>query len=348
LIEAISIYGFRGFLKAELEGLKRFNVVVGPNASGKTALLEALFLAAGVTPEIAFRFGSWRGMGDNIQIGSDKPSFEALWRDLFFGQEIRPITIQIRDSSRGVRLLRIGYRAQEITLPLGEHSIRSGLVEPLRFEWEAEGKTQFVDVQIVEGKGLVLGAIQSVLPGVFINSSQRPLPQETAARYSELSQANREQGMLEAVQRVYPFITGLSVEITSGQPMLYAAVNGLGSKLPLPMISAGVNRYTSILLAIRAMAGGVVLIDELENGFYYSAMETLLASILEEATRNDTQLFMAIHSMECIRALLPSIEKAPADFQLLRTRRRKQGDCEVLQLPGNRLAAALQEGFEVR
>lgn len=46
----VKISGYRGVHTANLEGFSAPNVFVGPNASGKSALLEVIFMAASENP----------------------------------------------------------------------------------------------------------------------------------------------------------------------------------------------------------------------------------------------------------------------------------------------------------
>ena len=45
MITSLEVENFRGFRKIELSDLRRINIIVGDNSSGKTAFLEAIFLA---------------------------------------------------------------------------------------------------------------------------------------------------------------------------------------------------------------------------------------------------------------------------------------------------------------
>ena len=53
MVDSVNIRNFRSFSDVKIDGCRRINIIVGENGSGKTALLEALFLAAGVSPELA-------------------------------------------------------------------------------------------------------------------------------------------------------------------------------------------------------------------------------------------------------------------------------------------------------
>jgi len=68
MIDRLIVENFRCFKHLELNNLARVNVVGGQNASGKTALLESLFLAAAGNPEILIRMRQFRGYSEG-QIG---------------------------------------------------------------------------------------------------------------------------------------------------------------------------------------------------------------------------------------------------------------------------------------
>src|SRR5271166_6060768 len=85
MIERLTIRNFRCFESLDLQKFARVNIVVGENASGKTAFLESLFFGGGGNPEIALRFRAWRGLG-LMQAARTRASYQALWRELFFDQ----------------------------------------------------------------------------------------------------------------------------------------------------------------------------------------------------------------------------------------------------------------------
>lgn len=46
MIERIMIHRFRGIRQGHIDRLRKVNLLIGPNNSGKTALLELLYLSA--------------------------------------------------------------------------------------------------------------------------------------------------------------------------------------------------------------------------------------------------------------------------------------------------------------
>ncbi len=86
MITSFDIRNFRCFDALKQTGFKRFNFIVGDSGTGKTALLEALFLTGGSNAEIYLRVRRFRGFGEaGIELLSGtKSAYESLFRDLFF------------------------------------------------------------------------------------------------------------------------------------------------------------------------------------------------------------------------------------------------------------------------
>jgi hypothetical protein len=70
MINSLEVKNFRAFRDLQLDDLTPVNIVVGRSASGKTALLEAIRLALGATPQVAWNLNAWRGVlvGNSIRL----------------------------------------------------------------------------------------------------------------------------------------------------------------------------------------------------------------------------------------------------------------------------------------
>ena len=173
MIQSISIKDFRCYENLELHGLSRLNIVVGRNATGKTALLEAIFLAAGSTTEMPLRFKGMRGIGKGVKVGLEKKSFESLWNDLFFNfDQKRTISISLVGSLENTRSVTIEYGGEgSLTLPLGEQTLDSALVLPLIFHWrDGNGKLISAEVKLTPN-GLILPSSPEAIGVAFFHSS---------------------------------------------------------------------------------------------------------------------------------------------------------------------------------
>ena len=65
----------------------------------------------------------------------------------------------------------------------------------------------------------------------------------------------------------------------------------------------GIQRLLSIIASIASNAGGIVLIDELDNGLHYSALRVLWKGILQAAREYNVQIVATTHSVEALRHL---------------------------------------------
>ena len=69
------------------------------------------------------------------------------------------------------------------------------------------------------------------------------------------------------------------------------------------LMGEGIQRLLSIVAAIASIAGGMIFIDELDNGLHYSALRALWKGILIAANKYDVQIVATTHSAEALRHL---------------------------------------------
>lgn len=354
MINVAEIENFRCFEKAELSDLRPINIIVGRNSSGKTALLEALFLALGASPELVFRLDRWRGMGESFKVTPDRKSYEALWQYLFYStEEDRTVSIKLTDKLGGpsslTRSLKIFYKQGEshLTLPLSGQDIEPARILPVTFEWtDASGKLSSVQPMITP-RGLEVGNVGQAAPGALISSFLVPTPQENAERFSELSRADQENEFIELFKKEFPWIQNLSIQISGGVSQVFVTLSSMRVKVPITMVSGGVNKLLTILLAMASYPKGVVLIDELENGFYFDRLLPIWSLILRFAHQYDTQVFVSTHGRDCLRAALPVMKNNEDEFRLVRLER--EGSRSIARVYGGKDSRrAIEQDIEVR
>jgi AAA15 family ATPase/GTPase len=72
--------------------------------------------------------------------------------------------------------------------------------------------------------------------------------------------------------------------------------------IPLNSMGDGVMRILQLVLGIFPASGGILLIDEFENGLHFSLQEHLWKSIFKLAKELNIQIFATTHSWDCIEA----------------------------------------------
>ena len=78
MIRSLTVKNFRCFEALRVKNCKRLNVLVGDNGGGKTAFLEAIFLALGTSAEVATRFRGYRGVDPSFNAAPPRIE-EAMW-----------------------------------------------------------------------------------------------------------------------------------------------------------------------------------------------------------------------------------------------------------------------------
>lgn len=100
---------------------------------------------------------------------------------------------------------------------------------------------------------------------------------------------------------------------------------GLDHRIPINMMGDGARKILSILTTLYECKNGIVLIDEIGNGFHHSVMTGLWNAVISAAHKNNVQVFATTHDIDSIKGLRNAalgnnhINHVAACFKLLRT-----------------------------
>jgi len=354
MISSFETKRFRGFEELKLEDLRLVNIVVGRSASGKTALLEGVRLALGGTPTIAWNSNSIRGLFLPFQPNPTREQFDSLWSPLFFDFDIeQAINFGITNSEGKKASLKIYFDKTNPTTPTlpgipGMQTVMSTII-PLAFERTNFDNNSSILLGTINQQGhLQLDQGQELYPpAVFFSSTWQINTHEIAGWFSQLSITNQEKRLLNVVNLEFPEIVDLSVQAPSNVPVLYASVKPRSRKMPVSLISSGINKFIAVMMAILQFKGGAVIIDEIENGIYYAMFPSFWEAMYQFAKESNTQLFLSTHSWECLKAAVPLIEKKENDFCLIQISQ-ANGSSHAQTIRGRDAAAAIESDIEVR
>jgi AAA15 family ATPase/GTPase len=365
MISSIRVENFRCFKSLDIADLGRINLIVGECGAGKTALLESIFLP-GSNPDILQRYLNLRGLPIPQLPVWTRNDFEALWSPFFYqfctdntpsikltGNEHNQRSVQIYFDKSGIMhipsdQLKTNDPKQLALRPVGALSAGSSSSLPLVFKTVDDAGNNF-EVKLVfdfnNREFAVVGDAQpnakiSFFPaGLFVNVV------EVAEQFSGFNKRGEGQKFSDIMHSIFPMISNISSEFSVGKiPILHCSVTGLKEKIPISLVSSGINRLITILLGIASSSGGVVLIDELENGFYYKSLPKVWEAISVFSAEYKTQIFASTHGKECLDAFLPMLSKDNSIARLIRVQAKNDGEHIAKVSKGRVLEAELETG----
>ena len=313
MFESIRVRNFRILDDLRIGGLSRINLIAGRNGSGKTSLLEAIFLLAGAgNPQLAANANVIR-----ITRGSEARSdeeistaeIEGLWKVLFSNLDTtRTMEVTCDHALRGRLTLEVALgtrRATSVPLDHVGDGVATNLPDErsLTFRFTDSEGLQAESHISIKGRGLEFEANKSTNApfNASILLSRSGSVQQDAAFLGGLRRQKRGDVLLEALRVVEPRLESIEDISAGGSPMIWGDI-GLSELVPLPVMGEGMTRIARLVLVISSTQGGVVLVDEIENGLHHSILPKVWEAVDKAARQFNAQIFATTHSLECVRA----------------------------------------------
>lgn len=355
MLKSISIENFRGFNKLDINDCRTFNLIIGKNNVGKTALLEAIFLHIGSkNPELPIRINILRGI---FPLSSKA---ESLWSPLFYHYEFQnTISISSIDIKHKTRKLEIKLASKDATKILkprekrdkeGETSIttQTTVQDRIELKYYDPDNNYSTSYAIADKEGIHLENLKdSDLSGIFVISRGKGGGSEDASRYAQLDVKGDTNDIINILQKVEPRLKRLTVVPQGIESNVYGDI-GFGRAIPVQLMGEGTSKLLTLALAITAVKNGIVLVDELENGIHYSIMRDVFASLKELAKKYNVQIFATSHSNECLHSIYEAHETTnPNDFSVIRLDRIND-EIKTMVYDKEALDTVFETGWEIR
>jgi hypothetical protein len=198
-----------------------------------------------------------------------------------------------------------------------------------------------------EGRALS-DSLPMLFPTTYISAREGLRMGAIADHFSMLKRLKKDYLLTDVMRIIEPRLISLELLSESGAPIIHGYV-GLKEPVPLNAMGEGMGRAAGLVLAIASNGGGIVIIDEIENGLHYSVMSDVWKAIHKAAVEFDVQIFATTHSFEMIRAANEAFsDSAPDDFRYLRLDRSQSGQIKVVTYDEESLDSSLESNLEVR
>jgi hypothetical protein len=372
-ISTLTIEGFRAFHQLKIEGLGRVNLITGRNNTGKSSVLEALRILASegsllvIGSILRFREEGAKGLDEPTRPLDSDGLF--LLSNLFhgfppFSPRIEPIVIESTGGGRPVRL------SIETRWFSEERDANGG--DKLAVQQDFLGDNETIPGLLVDVDGVRRNVPLDSWPRRYPPYSRRPFRvdlvneprvpcmfvspyggERTASLgplWDQIALSDREKEVVEALRIIDPAISAVSmVGGEEAREIRTAIVRTARISRPVPLrtFGDGLNRLFGIVLSLVNAKGGLLLIDEFENGMHHTVQLDTWRAIFRLAKSLDVQVFATSHSWDAVESFQKAASETPEEGVLVRLSRRGEDIIPTL-FREQELAVATRDRIEVR
>ncbi|MFA6852539.1 MAG: AAA family ATPase [Bacilli bacterium] len=383
-ITELTVSGFRALRDFSVKGLGRVNLITGRNNTGKSSVLEALrLLFSDAAPAVILNILRYReetvgDIGGELRLDRTEALFQ--FTGIFtgypqLGKEIQPIQIDAKDGERSFELtVRMVWLPRELNSEavrekVGHYSNPTipgleiaGLEIPKLDEEEipalmikSQNVNRIVPLENFYQYQIRRSAYRSDLgnesqPCIYVSPYGGERTSNLGGLWDNIALSDSESAVVSALQIIDPKIIAVSMVGGQGSRQSRTAIvrsANFPRPVPLRSFGDGMNRLFGIVLSLVNAKGGLLLIDEFENGMHHSVQLDAWRTIFRLAHDLDVQVFATSHSWDAIEAFQKAAAESQEDGGLIRLSRK--GDAVIPTLfKEKELAVVTRDRIEVR
>jgi len=373
MIDSLYIDNFRLFRELEVKKLGIVNLIVGKNNTGKSCFLEALRIyGANASPDVLFDIIKERGEDWEIRMqrGEEQPikNLGNPLRYLFNGYrfpEIGKNSIEMgsyNDIADRIRLHLRAYKLFEndenrIFRRIDIEDLKEGEFDQTELVIELEEHNKFKPIVRLNREPRFY--LRKIFPTFEskINVQMVPTKNITDQKLSILwDNINVHPHLRKEVFESLKLIDDKIEEIVLVgrenyiNPILI--YNNIDARIPLKSMGDGITHLFHIILSLINSRGGLVLIDEFENGLHYSVQPKIWDFVFRLAKKLEVQVVATTHSWDCISSFQKTIQHHEIEGMLIHfgqsIKKTDEGKIIATGYDKDELQLATQANLEVR
>ncbi len=323
MIKSAKISGFRGLKEFDLNGLGRINLLVGKNNSGKSSVLEALYILATAGNPVSL-WNTLTNRGEQFAVDNNvnravQPELDIS--HLFNGHELKIgsfFSVKTKNNvSDGVKCSIVPADIQQNPALFANLQSEGNTSLALEIEGDRVGLKSLIPLTMRGGyRQDTLQLVLRILggqPGVeplntqYVSASSLSVA-EVMSAWGEITLTLNEERVIDALKALDPKIERIAaVQGTlfqmPGRGGFFIKRQGEDKRIPIGSFGDGVWRLLAIATAVVRAKDGILLIDEIDAGLHHSVMANMWKIISKAATELNVQVFATTHSQDCVRSL---------------------------------------------
>lgn len=354
MFKSVRIKNFRGIKDLTIDSLKQINIFVGDNATGKTAVLDAVYILINPgNPDLPLKTNDWRNLA---------PFTPSFWKSLFFNFDYKN-EIELSADNGKKRVINIKPRISTTTIvspspapdSQGNGELKAGSeIEKalsginISFKVGKEGfESSIEQISPVEAKLNPNTVYKEILQGHYFNNKTYAGEIDLAGKFDTVNQELGKEQIIEFLKKFKPEIE--DIELDRFKKLLVKDTSFGNKRVHLNTYGDGIIRGLHMLLDILSKQNGITLIDEVENGLHWSKQELVWEFIHAIVKERGQQLFITTHSKEMVNHLYNTAKRGKFT-NLIKVYRLQnvKNEIKVVQYDEKQLEFAIAHGEEFR
>ena len=316
MIESLKIKNFRLFKELEIDGFKRVNLIVGKNNSGKSCLLEAIYLLL-TKGNFSYIIDLLKDR-DELRVDFDSKKERDYFDDtdknehpirfLFNGYRIPPRLdeniVQISSQSSKLSIGHVAYKLgidgnlKKINVLEKDDKFENNLSHGIMIKY---GNNSLYEFPLKMNKTKMQHYIDSATEIEEINFL--PGPSKFDLYISQLwdfiSMTELEDEIVNSLRIIEPNLGKINLLGAERVPVI--KYKDSSEKVPLKSLGDGMTRLFHIILALVNSKDGCLIIDEIENGLHWKTQPKVWEIIFQLSEKLNVQVFASTHSSDIVR-----------------------------------------------
>jgi AAA15 family ATPase/GTPase len=369
MLKQLKIENFRCFKAFELNHLGRVNLLVGENNSGKTSILEAVNLLCSNNfldslLGIMKNRGEYAFENDKSMVSSG--GTELLICHLFNQHQIDcGIEFKISDGENKAIIVSVEKNQNQNQNQNNNFFNKKELeTNIIAFKKLANQHEQIeIKAGLTYDNSLVLIDDARLYPSQKIDNfssvqlvmSSSLNTNSTIELFNQVVLTSEENLVYQALKVIEPDIERIAPIILDRRYSSVDSKNGFVVKLvnnqqriPIGSMGDGIWRILGLTLSLVSAKDGVLLVDEIDTGLHYTALENMWKLIWETAKKLNVQVFATTHNSDCWKALEALTNREDVGEEDISIQRIEKDAPRSVAYNKDEIATAVEREIEVR
>lgn len=310
MISEFVVKNYRSFGQLEIRSLGRVNLIVGRGNSGKTSLLESLFLFCSHGDALLLYkvLGLRIARLEKLQGDQAVSQLDSQWRN----PDVREFVIsgkwngQIRECrfSRVIGDVAIPLRADTLEVQNGDITSNPPPIATYRVDTSVGMEQVSGNLSVLPTGFEVRPVRQNLINARYVTLAEPLLADDLPTVWTEAEGRGKSDDILALLGQLDPNTKDIRVGVDARRQAFIRVYHATHGPVPLETQGAGFVKALAIATKVYSAANGILLIDDFEAGLHVSVVGDVIAFALKAAAQFKVQLFIATHSLETVDAFI--------------------------------------------